>query len=779
MRSHAVVARVGRTGGAILGLVALLVAGGPAFGGSAAADPTPRSSGSVSRALVAELGRVGGSTTVVAQRPGTPFISFVAGRPDKPLTPPSGDDASKTARAFIDRYGPAFGVSSPATALREDRRGVGRVGQVVRFSQRIDGVPVLAGELAVQVGSDGAVVSTTGKVSTAQGIDLSPTITAASAAATAVAFVSKHEGVAWSALTATVPELIVYDPSLIGAPVGQGARLVWRVGVANGDAVGRVVLVDAHDAVVALTFDALQTALSRAVCSNGDDAAKPQKCTSPVRTEGGPPATGPDAADVNAAYDTMKVFYDFMKNSFGRDSVDGMGLPLLATVLYCPPGGSCPYENAFWNGQQMVLGSGYAVADDVVGHELTHGVTQYTSKLLYYAESGAINESISDVFGELIDLSSTVSGPDPPADRWKIGEQLPRGAVRDMADPAADGQPDRMNSDYYSGSPADDYGVHRNSGVGNKAAVLIADGGTFNGQTISAIGLVKTGLIYYQAETTLLGPGSDYRDLYDILPQACRALVGSGLASADCDQVTKSVTATEMNLAPVTAGARRTAPVCDSGAYQSAVSFSADMESDTGAFARAATPASASWVYFAGSSQSGTRSLHAPDLDVVSAATATMTMPVAVPAAGTTYLRFDHSFSFDGSGQVGFDGGVVEYRVGSPGSNWLDAATLPGTINGYTSTIATGSGNVLGGRPAFSGESPGYQQTRIDLAPLAGQQVAVRFRTATDNSVAGDGWFVDDVQIYTCAPDVGGPPSSIYGPATASTPAVRLNFPGR
>ena len=757
-----------------LAIVVSLVTASLAGAGSAAAAVRPNVAGAsqTAAALAAELRMVGGPATTVTRRLGTPFVNFVGGRTDRPLTPPSGDDASKTARDFVDRYGPAFGVASPRTALREDRRGTGRVGEVVRFRQRVGGVPVLAGELAVQVGADGAVVSTTGEVTTDSDVDLDADVSPASAAAAAVAAVGKWEAVDSSDLTITPPEAMVYDPALVGAPDTGPARLVWRVAVTDGDTVGRIVLIDAHTGAIVLSFDDLQAGLSRQICSNAN-AAGPQACTSPLRSEGAPPISGAEATDVNAAYDTMKVFYDYYQLRFGRDSVDAAGSALRATVRYCPSTGQCPYRNAFWNGVQMVLGAGYAAADDVVGHELTHGVTQYTSELLYYSESGAINESMSDVMGELIDLASSVTGPDATGDRWKIGEQLLGGAVRSMADPGSSGQPDRMTSSNYSGSSADGYGVHRNSGVGNKAAVLIADGGAFNGQTITGIGVDKTAQIYYQAETTLLGPGSDYRDLFDILPQACQALVGAVTTAGDCNQVVKAVTATEMNLAPTTAGARLAAPVCNGATHQTSVLFNADMETNTGAFTGTATPAAAAWVFFDGSSQSGRSSLHAPDLDGTSEAFAAISSPITVPTNGNTYVRFEHSFSFEANGATGYDGGVVEYR--SSGGDWIDAATLSGTINGYNATIDVGGGNVLEGRPAFSGDSPGYQQTRIDLSSLAGQSVTIRFRTATDLSVSADGWFVDDVSIYSCVPDAPGALPGINAAGSASAVARRLS----
>ena len=93
------------------------------------------------------------------------------------------------------------------------------------------------------------------------------------------------------------------------------------------------------------------------------------------------------------------------------------------------PAGDCPLDNAFWSGDQMVYGAGYTSADDVVAHELAHGVIQHTAGLVYWYQSGAINESMSDVFGELVDLADG-TGTDAPEPRWQLGEDLPAACRR-------------------------------------------------------------------------------------------------------------------------------------------------------------------------------------------------------------------------------------------------------------------------------------------------------------------------------------------------------------
>ncbi len=360
----------------------------------------------------------------------------------------------------------------------------------------------------------------------------------------------------------TPPTLAIYDPRLLGGPGLPVARLVWRteVGTADGVSVRDFVAVDAQTGGIALRFSEVENALDRRIC---DRANLPNSaaCTgSYVRVEGGPP-TG--IADVNNMYDYLGDAWTFYWSQLGRDSVDGAGLPLVATVRYCLLG-ACPYHNAQWNGatDQMEFGAGYVV-DDIVGHELTHGVTHFTSKLFYYYQSGALSETMSDIFGELIDQGDG-RGDDSAGVKWLIGEDMVGGAGRNMADPPAASvpQPDRMTSAIYHSGTDDNGGVHYNSGVGNKAAYLLTEGGSFNGHVVGAIGPAKTAHIFYVTNAQLLTSGSDYADLYDVLQQACSMSIGTaGITSGDCVQVGEAVAATEMNLQPTT-GAPCPRPRC-------------------------------------------------------------------------------------------------------------------------------------------------------------------------------------------------------------------------
>ncbi|MCS0638181.1 M4 family metallopeptidase [Streptomyces sp. LP05-1] len=202
-----------------------------------------------------------------------------------------------------------------------------------------------------------------------------------------------------------------------------------------------------------------------------------------VRGEGEEPVAD---ASVNRAYAGLGATSDLLLDVFGRDSLDGAGLPLDATVHY-----DREYANAFWDGERMVFGDGdgeifldFTVPVDVIGHELAHGVTQYTANLEYYGQSGALNESMSDVIGSLV--KQRVLGQDAGAADWLIGAGLlgpdvTGQALRSMKAPGTaydddvlgkDPQPATM--DDYVRTSADNGGVHINSGIPNHAFYLFA-----------------------------------------------------------------------------------------------------------------------------------------------------------------------------------------------------------------------------------------------------------------------------------------------------------------
>jgi Zn-dependent metalloprotease len=457
----------------------------------------------------------------------------------------------------------------------------------------------------------------------------------------------------------------------------------------------------------------------------------------------------------------------FYANQHGRDSIDNHGMTIISTVHY-----DSNYDNAFWSGEQMVYGDayGFPLADDVVAHELTHGVTQYESNLFYYYQSGAINESFSDLWGEYYDQSNGL-GTDTAGAKWQMGEDVSGlGPIRSMSNPPAFGDPDKMSSvSYYEGED-DSGGVHTNSGLNNKAVYLMVDGGTFNGKTITALGWMKTAAIYYEVNTKLLSSGADYSDLYYALQQACSNLIGQkGITAANCLEVKDAIDAVEMNGQPAT-NFNTDAPLCAANSGPSMV-FVDNLENGTGnwTFNNGPYPRWQLDSPFGPFAQSGLHSLFANDYpDVVTDATARL-KPMAIPA--NAYLHFAHAYGFESGYNFGdptfyhFDGGVLEYSINN-GSTWVDAGSLI-DHNGYKGQLFIGAGNPLSGRSAFVGDSHGYISTRLNLSSLAGKTVVFRWRMGLDEAGYDWGWWVDNVRLYTCIPA----PSAFNktGPANGDT----------
>jgi Zn-dependent metalloprotease len=250
-----------------------------------------------------------------------------------------------------------------------------------------------------------------------------------------------------------------------------------------------------------------------------------------VRGEGADP--GKDAT-VNRAYAGLGATFELYLKAYGRHSIDDAGLPLDATVHFGEG-----YDNAFWNGEQMVFGDGdneifldFTIPVDVIGHELTHGVTQHTANLDYYGQSGALNESLSDVFGSLIkqySLGQTAAEAD-----WLIGAGLlaPRvtgTALRSMKAPGTaydddvlgkDPQPATM--DDYVRTGRDNGGVHINSGIPNHAFYLVAT-------ALAGHAWEKAGQIWYDVLTGgELHQDALFADFATLTVKAARERYGAG-----------------------------------------------------------------------------------------------------------------------------------------------------------------------------------------------------------------------------------------------------------
>ena len=255
-----------------------------------------------------------------------------------------------------------------------------------------------------------------------------------------------------------------------------------------------------------------------------------------VRREGDGP-TG-DVA-VNEAYDGSGLTYDLFNNEYQRNSIDGNGMRLDSTVHY-----RTGYDNAFWDGEQMVYGDGdedmsvderlfnrFTIAIDIIGHELTHGVTQFEAKLQYFQQPGALNESMSDVFGSLVKQyqSQQIASE---AD-WIIGEGLFTSnvngvGIRSMKAPGTayddpvlgkDPQPGHMRD--YVNTISDNGGVHINSGIPNHAFYVTA-------LELGGFAWERAGHIWYVTLKDRLTATSRFQDCANLTYQVAGELYGAG-----------------------------------------------------------------------------------------------------------------------------------------------------------------------------------------------------------------------------------------------------------
>lgn len=722
---------------------------------------------------------------VKVERDGSDGVALVHGRDglgiDRPAA--SRDDVKGAARGYVVEHGPAFGLSASSVGPLSVERSA--TGQVVRGRQHIEGLPVYGGEVVASLDNDQNLLSISAETTEppAQLAFHTPRLLARKVAVATVADAHQYPR---RGLTASAGSRWVYDPALVGeAVVAAGARPVWRFAV-TGPGVHDTVLIDAARGGVALRVSEI-TEISRRVCDrdNQTDWVSVPACTATlaVRSEG----TGETGqTEVDAAYTTIGRASDLYA-SLGRDLGASIGTGpygakvLEAWVRWCTTGESCPMDNAFWDGARMVLGEGYAGADDVVAHELTHGVVDRTSQLVYLHQSGAINESLADIMGEIVDQRSQV-GDDDSA--WLIGEDAPGGAIRSLSSPTLFGQPDRMSSpDYGTGDAAQDSGeVHHNSGIGNKAAFLISQGGTFNGVTVAGVdagdsNLTKTATLYHEVMVRLTS-GAEYDDLARTLASTCAELAAAtvaGFTSEDCASVEAAIAATELLEQPVSGAAPEVSNQCPPGQTRTRLFRDGDHVANSwttsgrgyttsGDLGSLWTP----WPSQFGAptyTHDGTGSWFGVDPDPhaygdASVLTLRPTDAIPVPVEGNTYLHFHHAHllewypATETSPARYQDGAQVNIWIRNPDNTTMTLNRAPlDWVNGPDKQI-----NSVNPWTAFGGDSHGWGSSRLELSALGGNTVYPQWRISADGATGFLGWYVDDIEIYNCRDE---PPSSV------------------
>ncbi|KUG07818.1 hypothetical protein ASU33_16055 [Solirubrum puertoriconensis] len=456
----------------------------------------------------------------------------------------------------------------------------------VRLEQTWRGLPVYGAEVIVHLGSDGQPKLFSGRhyrtpssVST-----IAPSLAGSTAAETAAgALRSKTHVTQLSSnekqlleYTGPTTQLVIYHPEANAAPV-----LAWHVTTRPSLLERWETLIDAHTGGVLKQYESSCTA-------NGPRTAQARDLNGTTRTvntyewnsrfyliDGAQPmfnlgrSTMPDAPvgalltlDANntrsnnatlshvgstnntwsnpsaiSAHTNAAQAYNYFRSTFNRNSLDGAGGTMISIVRLADEDGT-GLDNAFWNGKFIAYGEGnvgftpLAGSLDVAGHEMTHGVVEKSANLVYQGQSGALNESMADVFGSMMDRSD-----------WLIGEDVvrrsyfPSGALRSMQDPHNGGssltdagfQPRHM-SEFYTGTQ-DNGGVHINSGIPNWAFFKVA----------TALGREHAEQIWYRALTAYLTRSSQFIDLRLSAIQSATDLYGA--SSSDVAAVTAAFNA--------------------------------------------------------------------------------------------------------------------------------------------------------------------------------------------------------------------------------------------
>jgi bacillolysin len=634
-----------------------------------------------------------------------------------------------------------------------------------RFRQSVGGVPVWEGEAIVHLKADGELSTITDDLKEGISVDTKPTLSAGDAIAIAN---SLYNG---SAEASEKPKTKLW--------IYRGAdrdHLTWRIETpridGSKDTAVPVDFIDAHTGERVFTYNNLQTGTGSSlyngtVTINTSSVGATYYMEDLTRKMGtfnmnstGNESTGTGGtqsrytdtddvwnttiqrAGVDAHYGAAKT-YDYYLNVHGRNGIDGAGGPgtttaaansgiaLIASRVHF--GSSGRYNNAFWFNNQMSYGDGDGVSFsplttiDICGHEMTHGVTERTANLTYSGESGALNESMSDVFGVLVELYA--DGGVVSADTWKIGEDAytpgtAGDALRYMDNPhlasnsgfTANDDPDHY-SERYTGT-ADSGGVHTNSGIANHVFYLAANGGThhLSGTSVTGMGTTDAGKIWYRALTVYMTSGTNFAGARTAMQNAATDLFGS--TSAQYNSVARAWCAVGIGTCP---GAGTPTPTPTPGG-----SCTTELLTN-GGFEGSSAP----WV------SSGTGFFYVN--------------PGNYPHGGTGYIYFGVNNSVSGQS---YQQVTIPSTACGTLTFWLNVTTSEtSTTTAYDKLfveVRNTAGTLLATPATYSNLNSGtagvYSQKSLNLSAYKGQTVRVQFRSTTDVSLATT-FRVDDASL--------------------------------
>ncbi|MFD2565337.1 M4 family metallopeptidase [Aquimarina rubra] len=726
----------------------------------------------------------------------TEFVKFPAGNAMKA----KGGTIEQKAFNFLEDYKSLYKIESVNNSLviektKKDNYGL----EHVVLKQKHNGVPVYGGELKFHFDSNKNITSINGKVIPISEFNTEPRLNESQVNAIALSTVRK-QGLNKSGVPLKVNKtnLFVFQKGIIKGVNGP-LYLAYEVEVRNDKDVREYIFVNAQKGNVIEQITGMAHAIDR-VLYEGD--------TSNLVWQEGDAFPGTldewQQTELEAAAHT----YNFFKNAFGYVSYDGQDARMI--TINNDPDGNCP--NASWNGVTTNYCSGTA-ADDVVAHEWGHAYTEYTNNLIYAYESGAINESFSDIWGETIDLLNNYAdnGEDVSARtgcdtsvRWLMGEDASAfgGAIRDMWSPNCKGDPASIDDFRYLCGEADSGGVHINSGIPNHMFALLVDGGAFNGQTINSIGLTKAAHIFWRAQSEYLTLVSDFANLADALEGSANDLLGinlEGLSTTetpagpsgeiitanDITQLQNAMLAVELrtdNSCRYTTILSNRGTLC-SNATTNAI-FYEDWEAGAGRWTMEQLPEDAStwisrdWVLEsslpdgrAGQAIFGTD----PNLGdcqtsfqngIIRLQSPVINIPT-VAEGGTFEMSFNHFVATEAD----WDGGNIKYSLN--GGAWTllpSSAFLRSPYNAMVitdqdfdlpdgSTVNVVNDNPLRGEAAFTGTDEGsntgsWGRSHVDLSSIGvtdNSTIQFRFEMGTDSCSGLFGWYIDEVTVFNCA----------------------------
>ena len=465
---------------------------------------------------------------------GAPF--FIRGQLSAPALPIGAqsmeDAAQQAALAFLKQYKDLYRLRDPEEEFGKMRVVGDEIGKTVRLYQSHQGVEVYDGEISVALDQENRVTQVLGRYRPLLRLSTEPKVSAEEATQVALHDLETADKQDLAPITHRLLILNTGSFPDIAPKLGKVNHLVWRIEILVW-----VYFVDARDGSILFKYDNTQDARNRKTYNTFNCRALPGTLWI---AEDGPVPGQPVDEIAWAAHNHAGTVYDYYRERWGLDSFDGRGYPMVSTVHGGVPSTfGCTQNNAAFipSLYQIVYGDGdgeqfgpFCRALDVVAHEWQHAVTYFAITwddgsprgLDYRDQSGALNESYSDFFGALVENKN-----------WALGEdcytpKIPNDALRDMQDPTRYGQPDHYSK--YSDSGTQGWKVHHNSGIMNKCAYLMVEGGTHFGVTVQGMGKEAAARVWYRALTHHLHGASTFREARLAMLQACQELFPGDVA---------------------------------------------------------------------------------------------------------------------------------------------------------------------------------------------------------------------------------------------------------